>query len=158
MENGSEGANASVLFGLAGFVVRAQTMHDGEWWLAVETTTMRAACPSCGVFGVGNGRRRVLVRDLPVAGTPVIVVWSKRTWRCREDLCERGSWSECCDQIAVRASLPRSSEATSKSTWSQSFLDCGLHRSPASVRRPTLDDRTDANPFGHRDDSRGSSA
>ena len=86
MENGSEGANASVLFGLAGFVVRAQTMHDGEWWLAVETTTMRAACPSCGVFGVGNGRRRVLVRDLPVAGTPVIVVWSKRTWRCREEL------------------------------------------------------------------------
>jgi len=105
MENGSEGANASVLFGLAGFVVRAQTMHEGEWWLAVETTTMRAACPSCGVFGVGNGRRRVLVRDLPVAGTPVIVVWSKRTWRCREELCERGSWSECCDQIAVRASL-----------------------------------------------------
>ncbi len=55
MENGSEGANASVLFGMSGFRVCAQTMHEGEWLLAVETRTVRAACPSCGVFGVGNG-------------------------------------------------------------------------------------------------------
>ena len=105
MENGSEGANASVLFGLPGFVVRAQTMHEGEWMLAVETTRSRSACPSCGVFGVGNGRRRVLVRDLAIAGTPVILVWSKRTWRCCEELCERGSWSETSEQIAPRAVL-----------------------------------------------------
>ena len=105
MENGSEGANASVLFGLPGFVVCAQTMHEGEWMLAVETIRSRSACPSCGVFGVGNGRRRVLVRDLAIAGTPVIVVWSKRTWRCCEELCERGSWSETSEQIAPRAVL-----------------------------------------------------
>ncbi len=105
MENGSEGANASVLFGLSGFRVRAQTMHEGEWLLAVETRTVRAACPSCGVFGVGNGRRQVLVRDLPIAGTPVILVWVKRTWRCCEELCERGSWSEMSEQIAPRASM-----------------------------------------------------
>jgi transposase len=103
--NGSGDADASVLFNLGAFKVRAQTMRDGEWWLAVETDRTRAGCPSCGVFGVGNGRRRVLVRDLPVAGTPVVLVWAKRTWRCRETLCERGSWSETSDQIGVRASL-----------------------------------------------------
>ncbi len=105
MRNGSGDADASVLFNLSGFAVRAQTMHEGEWWLAVETSEARSACRSCGVFGVGNGRRRVLVRDLPIAGTPVVLVWSKRTWRCREPLCERGSWSETCDEIAGRASL-----------------------------------------------------
>ncbi len=105
MGNGSGDADASVLFNLGAFKVRAQTMRDGEWWLAVETDRTRAGCPSCGVFGVGNGRRRVLVRDLPVAGTPVVLVWAKRTWRCRETLCERGSWSETSDQIGVRASL-----------------------------------------------------
>ena len=105
VRNGSGDADASVLFNLSGFAVRAQTMHEGEWWLAVETSEARSACRSCGVFGVGNGRRRVLVRDLPIAGTPVVLVWSKRTWRCREPLCERGSWSETCDEIAGRASL-----------------------------------------------------
>lgn len=105
MENGSEDANASMLFGMPGFFVRAQTRRDDEWWLAVETTQERSACPTCGVFGVGNGRRRVVVRDLPVGGVPVIVVWSKRTFRCGEDLCERGSWSETSPQIAPRAAL-----------------------------------------------------
>ncbi len=105
MRNGSGGADASVLFGMPGFRVRAQTMDEGEWWLEVETTATRAGCPSCGVFGVGNGRRRVLIRDLPIAGVPVVLVWAKRTWRCREAECERGSWSETSTQIAPRASL-----------------------------------------------------
>ena len=42
--------------------------RDGELWLAVETTQDRAWCPDCGVRATGNGRRRVLVRDLPIAG------------------------------------------------------------------------------------------
>ncbi len=105
MRNGSGDADASVLFNLCGFAVRAQMMHEGEWWLAIETLEARSACRSCGVFGVGNGRRRVVVRDLPIAGTPVVLVWSKPTWRCREPLCGRGSWPETCDEIAVRASL-----------------------------------------------------
>ena len=105
MRNGSGDADASVLFNLRGFRVHAQTMVEGEWWLAVDTDAGRAACRSCGVFGVGNGRRRVLVRDLPIAGVPVVLVWAKRAWRCCETLCERSSWSETCDEIGVRASL-----------------------------------------------------
>lgn len=105
MGNGSGGADASVLFNLDGFKVVAQTMRDGEWWLLIETTQTRAGCPSCGVIGIGNGRRRVLIRDLPIAGVPVVLVWAKRTRACDESLCERGSWSETCDAIAARASL-----------------------------------------------------
>jgi hypothetical protein len=66
----ANGADASVLFGMPGFKVRAQTMDQGEWWLAIETLESRAARPSCGMFGVGNARRRVLIGDLPIAGTP----------------------------------------------------------------------------------------
>jgi hypothetical protein len=44
----------------------------------VETTEDRAWCPTCGVRAVGHGRRRVKVRDLPIADRPVVLVWAKR--------------------------------------------------------------------------------
>jgi len=104
--NGSgRDSGATALVGLVGFVVTAQTAGDGEHWLLVETTADRVWCASCGVRAVGNGRRRVTVRDLPIAGTPTVMVWAKRTWRCREELCRRGSWSETSVEIGVRASL-----------------------------------------------------
>jgi hypothetical protein len=85
--------------------VKAQVERDGERWLLVETTASQAWCPGCGVRAVGNGRHRVMVRDLPIAGRATVIVWAKRTWRCREELCQRGSWSETSAQIGVRASL-----------------------------------------------------
>jgi transposase len=38
-------------------------------------------------------------------------VWAKRTFRCREPLCARGSWSETSDAIASRASLTERARA-----------------------------------------------
>jgi len=105
MEQGIDAAGVAALLGMDGFVVTAQTVRDGEVWLAVETTVARLACPDCGVIGIGNGRRRVLVRDLPIAGRPTVLVWSKRTGRCRELLCGRSSWSETSPLIGPRASL-----------------------------------------------------
>ena len=107
MRNGSGGdaVGVAALLGMDGFVVTAQAVRDGEVWLAVETTATRLACPGCGVFGIGNGRRRVVVRDLPIAGRPTVLVWAKRTGRCREPLCGRTSWSETSPLIAPRASL-----------------------------------------------------
>ncbi len=105
MGNGSDAVGVAALLGMDGFVVTAQAVRDGEVWLAIETTTARLACPDCGVIGIGNGRRRVLVRDLPIAGRPTVLVWAKRTGRCREPLCERTSWSETSEAIAPRASL-----------------------------------------------------
>jgi hypothetical protein len=73
--NGSgEGSGATALIGLDGFVVAAQTVRDGEHWVLVETTADRVWCHDCGVRAVGNGRRRVTVRDLPIAGTPTVIV------------------------------------------------------------------------------------
>ena len=107
------GSGVSALLGLDGFVVRAQLLDEdtGEWWLAVETTEDRAWCPSCGVRAVGHGRRRVRVRDLPIADRPVVLVWAKRLWRCAETTCDMGTWSEESDEIAPRAVLTERARA-----------------------------------------------
>lgn len=86
--NSSDGATA--LLGMPGFVVGAQLVVDGELWLNVETTADAAGCLACGTRAVGHGRRRVKVRDLPMAGRAVVLVWNKRTWRCPEVDCEVG--------------------------------------------------------------------
>lgn len=101
--HGSDGATA--LLGMAGFVVGAQMLENDEWWLLIETTADRAWCPTCGVRAVGHGRRRVQVRDLPIAGRPVRLVWTKRVWRCADPDCATKTWSETSELIPPRASL-----------------------------------------------------
>jgi transposase len=76
MMHGSDGATA--LFDMAGFAVGGHVLDGGEWWLLVETTTDVIGCPDCGVRAVGHGRRRVQVRDLPIAGRPVRLVCDER--------------------------------------------------------------------------------
>jgi hypothetical protein len=100
-------SGVSALLGLDGFVVCAQLLNDasGEWRLAVETSEDRAWCEGCGVRAVGHGRRRVVVRDLPLADRPVVLVWVKHIWRCPEPACAVRTWSEESDQIAPRAVL-----------------------------------------------------
>src|SRR4249920_1098538 len=107
------GSGVSALLGLDGFVVRAQLLDEatGEWWLAVETAEDRGWCPTCGVRAVGHGRRRVKVRDLPIADRPVVLVWAKRLWRCPEPACGTGIWSEESDEIAPRAVLTEQARA-----------------------------------------------
>ena len=87
VEDSSQGVSA--LLGMPGMAVRAQMEVDGELWLAVETTAEVVWCAACGIRAVGHGRRRVKVRDLPVAGRPVVVVWDKRIWRCADPDCDR---------------------------------------------------------------------
>ena len=103
MMQGSESATA--LVDMPGFVVGARLEVDGEWWLHVETTADVVGCEACGTRAVGHGRRRVKVRDLPVAGRPVVLVWAKRLWRCPDPDCEVVTWSEDLDGIAPRAAL-----------------------------------------------------
>lgn len=103
MMQGSETATA--LVDMPGFVVGARIEVDGEWWLHVETTADVVGCEACGTRAVGHGRRVVKVRDLPVAGRPVVLVWAKRIWRCPEPDCAAVTWSEDVDGIAPRAAL-----------------------------------------------------
>jgi transposase len=96
---------------MAGFVVRAQTLEDGEWWLLVETTADRVGCPACGCRAVDHGRRDVQVRDMRIAGRPVRLVWAKRLWRCPDPDCGTGTWSETSEGIRPRASLTERARA-----------------------------------------------
>ena len=105
----SEGATA--LLGLDGFIAGAQVEVDGEWWLTVETTADAVGCEACGTKAVGQGRRKVRVRDLPMADRPVVLVWNKRLWRCGDPDCEVVTWSEDTDAIAPRAVLTERARA-----------------------------------------------
>jgi transposase len=105
----SEGATA--LLGLPGFVVGAQVEVDGERWLHVETTAEVVGCSGCGTRAVGHGRRRVKVRDLPVAGRPVVLVWAKRIWRCPEPACPVNTWTERHPAIGARRQLTERARA-----------------------------------------------
>ncbi|MFC4904082.1 helix-turn-helix domain-containing protein [Kocuria oceani] len=69
------------------------------------TVPLVVGCPSCGVLAVGHGRVPVLSHDLPCAGVPVRVVWSKRHYRCHEDVCEVRTFSEVHELAAPRAKL-----------------------------------------------------
>jgi transposase len=148
-----DGSGVSALVGLDGFVVCAQVLDDasGEWWLAMETTEDRTWCPSCGVRAVGHGRRRVVVRDLPLADRPVVLVWAKRLWRCPEPACPARTWSEESDQIAPRAVLTERARAEiarrvgpAEHSVAQAARDFGVswHAVMAAVRdhgRPRVD-------------------
>jgi len=107
--NGSDGATA--LVGMPGFVVGAQVLVEGEWWLYVETTADVVGCPGCGSRAVGHGRARTAVRDLPIAGRPVVLAFARRRWRCPEQLCAVTTWSEQVDAIAPRASITERARA-----------------------------------------------
>ncbi len=89
MDDRSSGATA--LLAMDGFVVLSATEADGELWLLVET---RDTVVGCGVRAVGHGRSEVQVRDLPVGGRPVRLVWRKRRWLCRDPDCPTQSFTE----------------------------------------------------------------
>lgn len=103
MFNGSD--VVTVLFGIDGMRVRAQAEIIEEWWLKIETTTDVVGCAACGTRAVGHGRRKVRVRDLPVFGRPVVLVWAKRIWRCPDPDCETKTWTEQHPAIRPRQAL-----------------------------------------------------
>jgi transposase len=101
----------TVLLGMPEFVVGAQLEVGRELWLLVETTVEVAGCEVCGTRAVGHGRRRLKVRDLPMADRPVVLVWAKRLWRCPDPDCAVVTWSEEVDEIAPRAVLTERARA-----------------------------------------------
>ena len=105
VEGHGSSAPAVTLLGLDGFVVLAAAEVAGEVELMVETTETVTGCPRCGVVAEAHGRRRVSVRDLPIAGRPTVLVWAKRLWRCPEPACIQRTWAEMSPVIRARAVL-----------------------------------------------------
>jgi transposase len=91
--------SATALLGMDGFVVLSHTEEDGELWLLVETTDDVVGCPTCGVRAVGHGRSVLHVRDVPMAGKAVRLVWRKRRWRCADPDCPTKTFCEDPPQV-----------------------------------------------------------
>jgi transposase len=101
-----EGSDAAtVLVGLPGFVLVAATVDEDELWLLVETVRSPVSCPGCGGRARAKDRRDTMVRDLPMVGRPVVLVWRKRRWCCPDPGCPSATWSEHVEGIAPRAVL-----------------------------------------------------
>jgi transposase len=100
----------TLLFGLPGVrVERVERSTDGMRVVHVATAEEEAAaCPSCGVFSTSlKGRVTTSPRDIPYGKDRIMVRWNKTRWRCREDYCERGSFTEAIAQIPARARTTR---------------------------------------------------
>ena len=96
----------TLLFGLPGVrVERVERLPDGTRVVhAVTAEETAAACPSCGVFSTSvKGRVTTSPRDIPYGEERIILRWNKTRWRCREDYCERSSFTETIAQVPARA-------------------------------------------------------
>ena len=80
-------------------------MSDGSRVVEVVTDEdTAAACPACGVFSTSvKARVRTTPKDIPYGENRIVVRWNKTRWRCREDYCGRGSFTEAIAQVPARA-------------------------------------------------------
>ena len=83
----------------------ARRMADGTRVVHVLTAEeTAAACPSCGVVST-SVKAKVITspRDIPYGQGRIVVRWHKTRWRCREDYCQRSSFTEAIAQVPARA-------------------------------------------------------
>jgi len=96
----------TVLFGLPGVkVTRVCRQPDGRRVVEVVTDEdTAAACPSCGMFSTSvKARVSTTPKDIPYGEGRIVLRWNKTRWRCREDYCGRGSFTEAIAQVPARA-------------------------------------------------------
>jgi transposase len=90
-----------LLVGLGEVNVLGVTDRGGEpIEVMVETRGGVPDCDGCGCRADLKDRARVVHVDLPVFGRPARLVWLKRRWRCLNDECGVGSWTEAVTEIA----------------------------------------------------------
>jgi len=78
----------SRVLGLDGLAVTAVCERADELDVEVELTVVASRCRLCGGRELEvKERPRVRVRDLPLAGRAVTLVWRKRRFRCRACRC-----------------------------------------------------------------------
>lgn len=94
-----------IVLDLPGFRVLTAGEYGGELEVVVETMPTRVACGRCGTLASSHGRREHVLRDIAVAGRETVLVWWKRSWRCRNISCPTVTWSETMPGITARAAL-----------------------------------------------------
>ena len=100
----------TLLFGLPGVrVERVERLADGTRVVHVVTDEQAAAaCPSCGMLSTSRkGRVTTSPRDIPYGEDRIMLRWNKTRWRCREDYCQRSSFTEAIAQVPARARTTR---------------------------------------------------
>ncbi|MBA3844943.1 MAG: ISL3 family transposase [Actinobacteria bacterium] len=98
---------AEALLGLDGFQVLEVIERDDEVVITVETTAEFMGCAACGTRAEAHERKTVQIRDLACFGRPARLVWRKRRWRCREELCDAKTWSEGSEHVDAQAVITR---------------------------------------------------
>jgi transposase len=92
----------TLLFGLPGVrVERVERLANGTRVVQVVTDDQTAAaCPSCGVLSTSRKEWvSTSPKDIPYGQDRIILQWNKTRWRCREDYCERSSFTEAIAQV-----------------------------------------------------------
>ena len=96
----------TLLFGLPGVrVERVERRDDGTREVHVVTADeAAAACPGCGVVSTSPKEYPTTSpKDIPYGADRIVVFWRKTRWRCREDYCERDSFTEVIEQVPAGA-------------------------------------------------------
>src|SRR5699024_1123018 len=94
--------------------------------VTIESAPALAGCRGCGTVAESAGRRTVRLIDAPCFGTPVVLLWRKRRYRCREDACAVGTFTEQDPDLA----RPRGLLTTRAARWAISQI----RREHASVQ------------------------
>jgi len=56
-----------------------------------------------GVLHLVKARVRTTPKDIPYGENRIVLRWKRTRWRCREDYCVRGSFTEAIEQVPARA-------------------------------------------------------
>ncbi len=100
----------TLLFGLPELrVERVELRDDGTRVVHVLTDDPgAAACPDCGVVSTSAKEYPTTTpKDIPYGPDRIIVRWHKTRWRCKEQYCQRDSFTEAIEEISPRARITR---------------------------------------------------
>ncbi len=92
--------NCDLLVGLEGYHVIDVEREPDLLTVRLESAPGPMGCPARGVVASPRGRRTRRLVDTPCFGTPVMMVWVKRTWACPEPTCPVKSFSEVNEDLA----------------------------------------------------------
>jgi transposase len=96
----------SVLFGLEHefSVLEVQRVDTATVKVIIEQAAREGPCPECGVFsGTVKDRPWMRLKDLPVSGQTVELLWRKRRLICGERLCPQKTFTQVSAAVRPRA-------------------------------------------------------